>query len=186
MGRLFVAVVPPPELRERVLQEAKSLPWEGSVRWLPPENIHLTLKFLGEVPETPDSKLSELDATITALCNGHRAFDLSLDGAGAFPSVQRARVLWVGTCEGSEPLKALAGELEDRLEILGFERETRPFRPHATVARTKGGGARLGEPGTVDTVGPVSFRVDSVELVRSKLSREGAVYSTVSSYPLGA
>ncbi|WP_053057617.1 RNA 2',3'-cyclic phosphodiesterase [Rubrobacter aplysinae] len=184
MARLFVAVVPPPDIQREALRQARSLSWSGAVRWLPPENVHLTLKFLGEVPETPDSKLPELHETITALCSGHGAFDLSLRGAGAFPSVRRACVLWVGASEGSGPLGALARDLEDGLEKLGFGRETRPFRPHATVARAKGGGARLEDPAAADTVGPLDFRAGSIELMRSRLSQEGAAYSNVASYPL--
>jgi 2'-5' RNA ligase len=182
--RLFIAIVPPPEVQREALGEARSLQWSGEIRWLPPENVHLTLKFLGD---TPDSDLAGLDAAIANVCSGHRALDLDLRGAGAFPSTQRGRVPWVGVGTGSERLGALASELEDKLASLGFERENRAFHPHATVGRAKSGketGLRLGGSERNPRVGPLAFRAESVELLRSRLSEGGAVYSTVASYPL--
>lgn len=182
--RLFVAIIPPPEVREGALREARSLSWRGSIRWLQPENVHLTLKFLGE---TPEPKMQGLRDALEAACGGHLALDLELTGAGAFPSVERARVLWVGVGEGSDRLRALAEDVEDALESLGFEREKRPFHPHATVGRARDGDARL-EDSKRETdltdLGPLLFRARSVDLVRSHLSRKGAVYSTIASYPL--
>ena len=179
--RLFVAVVPPPEVRERALKEARSLSWEGHIRWLPPENLHLTLRFLGE---TPDQELPGLRDALEAACSGQEAFDLTLQDAGAFPSADRARVLWVGVGDGLERLNALAGEVDAALERLEIEREKRPFHPHLTVGRARTGDARLGNPGSGGNVGPIPFEVGVVELVQSRLSREGAVYSIIASFPL--
>lgn len=181
--RLFVAVVPPLKVREAALREVRSLPWRGRVRWLPPRNVHLTLKFLGETSET---EMAELHEALRTVCGQHPALDLGLRGAGAFPSVEKARVLWMGVGEGSERLRELAREIEEALESLGFERERRPFRPHTTVGRARDRGAWLEAAGREVEVGPLRFRTGSVELVRSQLSREGAVYSTVASYPLQA
>ena len=176
-----MAVTPPPEVRQEALRKARSLRRRDRIRWLPPENLHLTLKFLGE---TPEPEISGLRGALAAVCGRHRAFDLDLRGAGAFPSARRARVLWVGVGEGSERLRTLAGDFEDALESLGFEREKRPFHPHVTVGRAGESDARL-EDQELDTgVGPLPFRAGSVELVQSRLSRGGAAYSTVASYQL--
>lgn len=180
--RLFVAVVPPPVVREEALRGARSLPWEGNVRWLPPENVHLTLKFLGEIPET---EIPALTPALGAACAEHAAFELALSGAGAFPSKKRARVLWVGVGEGSQALRELAGTVEEALASLGFAREKRPFHPHATVGRARGEEVRLGESERETGIGSLRFRVEAVDLVQSRLSKEEAVYSTVASFPLG-
>lgn len=174
-----MAIVPPPEVREAALREARSLPWSGRVRWLPPQNVHLTLKFLGESPEP-----GGLHDALRAVCGRHRPLDLDLRGAGAFPSPERARVLWVGVGKGSEALGELAGSVEGALEELGFARERRPFHPHATVGRARERVA-LQDPGLGEKVGPLAFTAQRVDLVRSRLSEEGAAYSTVASYPLG-
>jgi len=180
--RLFVAVIPPPEVRERALRELESLPWRGDVRWLPPENLHLTLKFLGE---TPEDGIPGIHGALGAACGEYPAFDLTLQGAGAFPSLDRARVVWAGAGEGSEVLEDLAGRIEDALAEVGFERDGRPFRPHLTLGKSRRGGAWLEDTERRAELGPFRFGVGSVELVRSRLSQEGAAYSTVASYPLG-
>lgn len=179
--RLFVAVTPPTEVREAALERARSVSWKGRIRWVPPQNVHLTLKFLGE---TPDEVVPQIEASLEAVCLGHRAFDLALEGVGAFPSAGRARTLWVGAGQGSEALTALAEDVEDALQGLGFEREKRPFHPHATVGRAKDGRAAM--TGEEPVSEPLGFRVRSIELVRSRLTDEGAVYSVAASFALGA
>ena len=177
--RLFVAVTPPPEVREAALERARSVSWKGRIRWVPQQNLHLTLKFLGE---TPEEEIPRLEAALESVCLGHRAFDLALESVGAFPSTNKARTLWVGAGEGSEALTALAEDVENALQDLGFEREKRPFHPHATVGRAKDGRAAMtgGEPVSE----PPGFRVRSVELMRSRLTDEGAVYSVAASFAL--
>ena len=178
--RLFVAVTPPQKVREAALERAKNARWEGRIRWVPPRNVHLTLKFLGE---TPEKSIPQLEAALERVCLGHEAFDLALEGVGAFPSTSKARTLWVGAGEGSEALTTLAEGVEDVLRDLGFERENRPFHPHATVGRAKDGRASM--TGEEPVSEPLEFRVRSVELVRSRLTDEGAVYSVAASFALG-
>lgn len=178
--RLFVAVTPPPEVREAALEKARSVTWKGRIRWVPPRNVHLTLKFLGE---TPEQDVPRLEAALERVCLGRRAFDLALEGVGAFPSTNKARTSWVGAGEGSEPLRTLAEGVESALRDLGFEPEKRPFHPHATVGRAKGGQAAM--DGEEPVSEPLEFRVRSVELVRSRLTDEGAVYSVAASFALG-
>ena len=177
--RLFAAVTPPPEVREAALERAGSASWKGRIRWVPQQNVHLTLKFLGE---TPEESIPQIEAALESVCLGHRAFDLALEGVGAFPSVNRARTLWVGAGEGAEALTALAEDVEFALQQLGFEREKRPFHPHATVGRAKDGRAVM--TGEEPVSEPLGFSVRSVELVRSRLTDEGAVYSVAASFAL--
>jgi RNA 2',3'-cyclic 3'-phosphodiesterase len=175
--RVFVAVFPPPELREEVLAKARRLSLRGRVRWSRPENVHLTLKFLGDVRE---EVLTGLCAALE-VCERHVAFDARLAGFGAFPSARRAQILWVGIGVGSDELRSLATDLDAALAPLGFEREKRPYTPHLTLGRARGQPASF-EPPPEEYLG--EFRVRRVELMESTLTPEGAVYRTVRAFAL--
>ena len=176
--RVFVAVFPPPELREEVLARARRLSLRGRVRWSRPENIHLTLKFLGEVRE---EVLTGLCAALEELCEHHAAFDAGLAGLGAFPSARRAQILWAGIGMGSNELRSLATDLDAAMAPLGFEREKRPYTPHLTLGRARGRPASF-EPPPEEYLG--EFWVRRVELMESTLTPEGAVYRTVRAFAL--
>jgi 2'-5' RNA ligase len=175
--RVFVAVFPPPEVRRALIGAARELPVAGEVRWARPENVHLTLKFLGDVPEDGMKRVAE---ALEPVCLRHGPFDAELSGFGAFPSARRARILWAGIGEGSEFLRRLALDVEASLEPLGFEREGRPYVPHMTLGRARG------RPVSFETVEtpPLGFRVKKLDLVESVLGGAGATYSTLATYPL--
>ena len=176
--RAFVAVFPPPELREEALARARRLALRGRVRWSKPENIHLTLKFLGDVRE---EILDGLCAALEEVCGRHAIFDAGLAGFGAFPSARRAQILWAGIGMGSTRLSSLATDLDAVLAPLGFEREKRPYTPHLTLGRARGQSASF-EPRPEEYLG--EFQVWRVELTESTLTPEGAVYRTVRAFPL--
>ena len=176
--RAFVAVFPPPEVREALALAARKLPVSGEVRWVRPANIHLTLKFLGDVRE---EILDGLCAALEEVCGRHASFDAGLAGFGAFPSAQRAQVLWAGIGMGSTRLSSLATDLDAVLAPLGFEREKRPYTPHLTLGRARGQPASF-EPRPEEYIG--EFRVRRVELTESTLTPEGAVYRTVRAFAL--
>jgi RNA 2',3'-cyclic 3'-phosphodiesterase len=176
--RAFVAVFPPPEVRETLARAARKLPVSGEVRWVRPANVHLTLKFLGDVAEADLSRVAEVLETIRGR---HEPFEVALSGFGAFPSGSRARIFWAGIGEGSERLHALARDVELSLEPLGFEREARPYTPHLTLGRARG------RPASLDTVetsepGP-HFWVRRLELMKSVFDGGGAEYSTLAAFP---
>ena len=148
------------------------------VRWASPENVHLTLTFLGDVRE---EVLGDLHAALEEVCAGHAPFDVELAGLGAFPSAQRARVLWTGVGAGFEELRSLAADLDDAFAHLGFGREERPYTPHLTLGRVRGRPVSFDLP--PDAGGP-EFRVQHVELVESTLTQGGAVYETVGAFAL--
>ena len=176
--RAFVAVFPPPELREEALARARRLSLRGRVRWSKPENVHLTLKFLGDVRE---EILDGLCAAVEEVCGHHTTFDAGLAGFGAFPSARRAQVLWAGIGIGFDGLRSLAADLDAVLAPLGFEREKRPYTPHLTLGRARGQPASF-EPRSEEYIG--EFRVRRVELTESTLTPEGAVYRTVRAFAL--
>ena len=176
--RAFVAVFPPLEVREALAGAARELPVAGEVRWIPPENVHLTLKFLGDVPEDDLHRIAEV---LDPLRLRHGPFGARLCGFGGFPSARRARIVWAGIGEGSAPLRALALEVESSLEPLGFEREDRAYVPHLTLGRARSIPVVLE---AVESPSPISgFRVRSVELVESVLGGGGAAYTTLATYP---
>jgi 2'-5' RNA ligase len=178
--RAFVAIFPPPELQAAVtgaLETVQHL--NDKVRWVRPENIHLTLKFLGNVQE---ETLGNLCAALEETCAGHKPFDIGLVRLGAFPSARRARILWIGVDAGSDQLRALAADLESALIPLGFEREKRAFTPHLTLARVRSRPVNF--DGRPTTIGDLRFRVRHIELIESTLSPKGGTYRTIQAFAL--
>jgi len=175
--RAFVAILPPPEVREALSRAARSLPVIG-VRWVRPENIHLTLKFLGEISEEQAPQIASALAQVARL---RRPFRIEPEGLGAFPSPERARVLWAGVGKGSASLEELAAAVEEALFPLGFGREQRPFRAHLTLGRARGRPARL-EAGRLDP-GIPGFTAGSLHLMRSAQGPSGVYYESLAEHP---
>jgi 2'-5' RNA ligase len=144
------------------------------VAWVAPANLHLTLKFLGDVdPEVPEAVGDVLQRGLTA----RQPFEVKAAGAGAFPDEHRPRVLWVGLADESGALKALQADVEKWMEDLGFAREARPFAPHLTLGRVKDGHASVSEalqPYRDTTFGTSIIR--EVTLYESRLRAKGAEY----------
>lgn len=175
--RLFVAVNLPGALREAIHAAAAPLRDAGlPVRWVDPDGLHLTLKFLGEVA---DGRLAEITAAVERACAGARPFPLEVSGFGAFPTPGRARVVWVG-CEAAPPLELLQHGVERAFAELGFPVEGRPFRPHLTLGRAKAE-ARGGVRGLDERLAALpfvdTFTVVSLDLMESTLTPRGARYA---------
>jgi len=156
---------------------------QSDVRWVRPQGLHVTLKFLGAVEA---ARLQEVHATLTAALGGRPALQVLARGLGGFPTLRRPRVLWVGL-EG-EGLPELAAVAEETTRRLGFEPEKRAFTPHITVGRVNGmdGWLRVQEVFTThlsDDFG--SSTVDTVTIYRSTLRPDGAVYTPLWTIPLG-
>lgn len=176
--RTFVAIFPPPEVQESLLRAAKSAPVDGEVRWTHQENVHLTLKFLDD---TGEEALEGIRAALKEVAGRHASFYIQPSRLGAFPSAGKARVLWSGVDEGSAELAALAADVECSLEPLGFGREERVYRPHATLGRARRGPVKVAEEYVVRIPGFVAGRLD---LTESVLGTRGATYRTLESYTL--
>jgi 2'-5' RNA ligase len=175
--RTFVAVFPPRRVRETLFRAACDLPASKDFRLIHPEKLHLTLKFLGDVSE---DELGRVPQALGPLREGREPFEVSTSGFGAFPSQKRARILWAGIGEGTEPLRALAQSVADLLEPAGFGREGRPYVPHLTLGRALGRQAKL----DVASVSPpaLRFMVSGVELVKSVPVAGGVTYSVLETY----
>jgi len=145
------------------------------------ENIHLTLKFLGNVP-TP--RLSEVKSSLQQLI--FPLFTAEIKGAGAFPNLNHMNVIWVGVEEGWSQVEQIYEQVEKLLSVLGFRRENRPFSPHITIARVRSGRKRDEIANFLRHLGDESFgtiTVDKVRLKQSILSSSGPKYSTLLEVP---
>ncbi|MEW5900562.1 MAG: RNA 2',3'-cyclic phosphodiesterase [Acidobacteriota bacterium] len=133
--RTFIAIDLDAKLKENLESLIAALrPLAKNVRWVNTSGMHLTLKFLGEIPETDESRIAGI---LTSVAKRHSPFRLALQGAGTFPpGGKNPRVLWVGVAE-NPALQALQEEVEKEMEKIGFEREKRAYRPHLTVGRVK-------------------------------------------------
>ncbi len=185
--RVFVAINLSQQEKGRLEAVARPL-WESRfpVRWVPAQNVHLTLKFLGEVEE---DRLPDLFAAVGGTAVGIRAFDMAVNGFGAFPSLRRPQVVWAGI-EVNPPLSELQERVEAALEALGYERERRRFHPHLTLGRARKHARPNEFKGFDELVGQLVyedvFHVAAVDVMQSQLKPSGAVYSVIHSVPLEA
>lgn len=176
--RLFVAIFPPPEIRDSLAASTNSIRIEGDARWVRPENIHLTLKFLGEVS---DETVRGIPTALGKAAAGHAPLELSPSGFGSFPSERRARVIWVGAKGDVDGLRDLAEDIEASLEPLGFERESRGFSPHFTLGRAKKRPVKMEVESEPDIP---AFEVEEILLIKSETKKEGAVYTPLETFRL--
>lgn len=194
--RAFIAV----EVTEAVAERAGAIIERlraggvGDVKWVQPRHFHLTLKFLGA---TRRSDLPALAEALRGVAGRAAPFSLALAGVGAFPSVRRPRVVWLGASAGGEALAGLASATEDACAMLGWTREEKPYHPHLTLGRTR---ERRGGPSSRHPASPEALtraleresgaeagetRVERIVLVRSDLQRGGPVYTVLEGFPLG-
>jgi len=176
--RSFIAVKIPADAADRIRAAQQQLRATGpDVKWVDPDNLHITLKFLGDV-ERP--RLDSLWQSTAEGLNGATAFTMRFHGVGAFPDPDRPRVVWVGIAGGAEELRELAAGVEAACERHGFEREKRPFRAHVTLGRVRRPApnpalaAAMADHAQTDLG---EAYVDRVLLMRSELTRTGAVHS---------
>ncbi len=189
MLRSFIAVEVPAEIQKTISQSLaplqQSLP-KPLIRWVAPQNVHLTLKFLGDVSPINLERLAE---AIRIEAEAHQAFSMSVGGIGAFPNSRRPRVIWIGL-EAPAALAALQRGVEAASASLGYVAENRPFSPHLTVGRvgqsisvadlhkihTALDGMEVGELGQV--------QVEAIHIFKSDLHPGGSVYTPLYVLPI--
>jgi len=185
--RLFVAVDVPDEIKEVISNALEGLRSgvEG-VRWVKPENIHLTVKFIGDYEER---KLDRLVDEVRKAALRSPRFTALLGGCGAFSSPRKARVIWVDMREGGEGAAVVARKVDSRLGKIGVKRENRPFRAHLTLGRLKRPKDcsdmldRLDDD--LEELSEMPFDVQEIVLYRSILSSEGSTYVSLQHIELG-
>jgi RNA 2',3'-cyclic 3'-phosphodiesterase len=179
--RVFIAIDLPNEVRTELKELQRVLrPLAGTAKWVAPESIHITLKFLGEVPE---KRLALIDEALAGL--NWKPFTIAVHGVGFFPGARSPRVFWAGM--DAPTMQGLTEQLDARMEPLGFEKEKRAFRPHITLARSKTSrldSSLVTASATFAERDFGSFTADRIYLVQSTLKPSGAVYSMLKEYLL--
>jgi len=189
MLRSFIAIHIPPEIRKAITRSVAGLQkaaGRSTVRWVAPENIHLTLKFLGDVSA---SNLHLLQQMLAAEASRHPVFQMQVGRLGVFPNLKQPRVIWVGL-DAPTSLGGLQRGVEAAMERLGYAPEPRAFSPHLTLGRVQEQLApeditRLREALAATQVGPLGrVSVHAVHLMKSEPRPGGSVYSTLFTAPL--
>lgn len=185
--RLFIAI----ELMEQIRRELRRVQAElgksfsRGVSFTKGEQLHITLKFLDQVPE---AKIGAVIEKMRLAACGIKPFEMEIEGAGCFPAHGPARILWAGMRDLSEvqALKTLQQRCEGELSTLGFERDNRPFSPHITIARIKvpAAGSALRSAALTIKVAPLRQLVNSFALFSSELTPQGAIHSIIHSQSL--
>lgn len=176
-----MAIRLPPELRERIAEAAGPLRRLGGVRWVATEQIHLTLRFIGEVDA---DRVDAIGAAIGRRVRPLPGFSLSLTSAGAFPLVRRARVVWIGV-RSTPALARVHESVERALVDSGVAPDPRPFRPHLTLGRVERGRSPVALARAIEDFAiHASFDVAEVSLMRSELGPTGTRHTEVAALDL--
>jgi 2'-5' RNA ligase len=180
--RIFLAVFPAAEAQDAAGRLIERLRGEGDgVSWVRRDNLHYTLRFMGELGESGLSRVGEAAREGAA---GHRRIDAVLGAAGAFPNARKARVLWLGLAQGGEAFTELARAVERSLRGRGFDPADHPFRPHLTIGRVRERDADWSDRLAGLAAEPVPFALDRIAIVQSTLSPKGSIYEVRAEVPL--
>lgn len=188
--RCFIAIHLPPDVRAELasIEDKLKARRHPFVKWVEPDSMHLTLKFLGNA--AVDCIPQIIDA-MSGAARSHAPFSLQLAGTGAFPGWQRPQVIWVGLEGQLDRLEALQRDLEATVSPLGFPTEPRPFSAHLTLGRlrdhaTTDDRRRFAQfAQTAGATASLAFQVDAIRLIRSQLARTGPIYSDLAVARLG-
>lgn len=177
--RTFIAVEVPDSAKDRIAQLINHLKTTGTdIKWVEPGNIHVTLKFLGNIETDRPAVIRD---GLSAALDSADAFDLNLGRIGAFPDMNRPRVFWVSIEEGRSELIAMQQRIESELHARGFVREERPFSPHLTIGRVR---SPRGMSKLTDLVRDMTFETDPftvkrAAVVKSDLKPDGPLYTVI-------
>jgi len=171
--RAFIAVEIPEHIQQTVGNYINEIEDQlPDIKWVRPENLHLTIKFLGDVTER---QADALRGCLNVMAENFSPFDISLSDLGFFPSRIQPKVVWLGADSGIGDLLDLFHEMEDCLEDAGFDGEARTFSPHLTIGRVKRQ-RNIIVPETVPEFEEVEFRVSRIALIKSTLTPDGPIY----------
>jgi 2'-5' RNA ligase len=187
--RSFIAIELPPELKLAItrLEDRLKSGSRAPVKWADPASIHLTLKFLGNISA---GMVERITAALRESARGIRPFRLEVRGLGVFPNPGRVQVVWTGLTGEVERLSELQKRIESSLVPLGFAAESRAFTPHLTLARVRDQATSYEREDLGRLVAATAFEagcrltVDSIHLIKSQLTREGPIYTRLSSVEL--
>lgn len=170
--RLFIAIELPEDIKEELIKiEGVLKPYISNVKWVEKENLHITLRFLGEITE---ERLKDIEEAVGEIANSYSPFYISLSGIGTFPYV-----IWVGIDEGKETLTEIAYKSEGALIKKGFPPADKAFSPHITLGRLKKSAGKTPK----EDFKPLRFLADSITIMQSTLFSNGPVYNPVRIFP---
>ena len=176
--RTFIAIEISEEIRNALAQAQSHLKYAGAdVKWVEPVNIHLTLKFLGEITE---EKCAKVKAALDSVAAATKPFELSIKDIGAFPKIEYPRVIWIGLDKGAKETTEIAAKVDEGLSKLGFEKKSRPFAAHLTIGRVRSAKNRdaLKEKVTSHKTQVTSpYLITSMILFQSTLTSRGSIYT---------
>lgn len=171
--RTFIAIEIPKDIKKAIADYTDSV--KGlfkDIKWVAPDNLHLTLKFLGNISETEFLKVCDC---VSETVSNFNPFIMDLSHVGFYFSTKKARVIWIGADGGADNLIDLFQNLESCLEPAGFDRETRMFSSHLTIGRVKKF-QRIIVPDKMPEFNPVTFEVKSIAVIKSTLTPHGPIY----------
>lgn len=183
--RTFICIEIPARVKESIEELQRGLRrTDAPVSWAKPSNIHLTLKFLGDVTR---SKIERVTQAVERAAGSIAPFEIEVSGAGCFPSPRSPRVLWIGLAGLSDSLTQLHARIEDELYSEGFPREAKRFSPHLTIGRVRApkNASRLAEELLATGFEPENFRAYEVIVMKSELKPTGSVYTPQAVITLG-
>jgi 2'-5' RNA ligase len=184
--RSFLAIELPGTIQKKIEEVQGDLKSShADVRWVSPEKIHLTLKFLGNIEE---SRIESIIKSIEEPACTTPTVHLSVRGMGAFPHFKNPRVIWIGLVDGNKVLSSFQKRLDTSLEKIGFQAEDRPFQPHLTLGRAKSNRGRDELIGRMEKYREEEFgdfQVERVILFRSDLKPSGPIYTLLREIRLG-
>lgn len=181
--RSFIAIDLPKEIKDYIaLLQQKLKKSDADVKWIAPVNVHLTLKFLGEIE---DKEKNQITSILSEISLNHSPFSLNLGSIGTFPNVRHPRVIWVGLNKGDFELKEIVRGLEERIEKIGIPKEDKPFASHITIGRIR---TNLNRNKLIQSLTAIEknsekenprFLVTKITLFKSTLTPKGPVYEAV-------
>ncbi len=184
--RAFIAIELPREIKDTLARLQAKLKTAGAdVKWVEPNNIHLTLKFLGEITEEAKDQVC---LALEKISGSKKPFDIVISSMGAFPNPGSPRVIWAAVAAGDPEIKTIAREIETCLEEIGIAKETREFSSHITLGRTRSAKNRqeLSKLLEVQAGKKFEYRFPAakITLFKSTLTPRGPIYETIKEFPL--
>jgi 2'-5' RNA ligase len=176
--RAFIAIELSPEIKDSLARIQTHLKYSGAdIKWIDTGNIHLTLKFLGDIT---GEKCEKIKSVLDEITKNTKSFEISIKGIGAFPNINYPRVIWIGLDKGVIESKALSEKIEEETLKAGAQKEARPFAPHLTIGRVR---SPKNKEDLKEKIGacqiPITkpHLVSSILLFESKLSPKGPTYT---------
>ncbi len=171
--RTFIAVEVPADIQEKVGDYIDAIAGlVPDVKWVPPGNLHFTIKFLGEIEQDVFQQVKEC---VEQVAREYSSFTMGISGVGFFPTEDHPKVVWIGADGGVDTLLFLFQDMERCLEHIGFDRESKTFSPHLTIGRAKKF-KKVNVPGSMPDFETAMFEVGSIAIMKSTLTPDGPIY----------